>query len=94
MWGAADKIKNPAKGIDAWVSQNFNKPMLQVKGEEKFQRGYTYVNAMVKYGDKIEAKTKEDALKIARRAFPGQVEKIFYILKDWQPNMVWLSNNT
>ena len=82
MWGIADKIKNPAKGIDAWVSQNFNKPMLQVKGLEKFQRGYTFVTAMVKYGEKLDDKTKEDAQKLARKAFAGQVEKIFYILKD------------
>ena len=82
MWNIADQIKDPAKGIDCWVSQNFNKPMLQVKGLEKYQRGYTFVNAMIKYGMKIEAKALVDAQKIARRSFPGQVEKIFFIIKD------------
>ena len=82
MWHIADKLKDPTKGIDSWVSQNFNKPMLQVKGLEKFQRGYTFVNAMIKYGMKIEAKDLEDSQKMARRSFPGQVEKIFFILKD------------
>ena len=82
MWNIADQIKDATKGIDCWVSQNFNKPMLQVKGLEKYQRGYTFVNAMIKFGMKIEAKALEDAQKLARRSFPGQVEKIFFILKD------------
>ncbi len=82
MWGIADQLKNQAKGIDSWVNQGLNKPVLQVKGEEKYQRSYTYVSAVQKYGDKILEKTKEEALKLARRFFPNQVEKIFIVIKD------------
>ncbi len=82
MWNVAEKLKNPEKGVDAWVTQNLNRPMLQVKGEERFQRGYTFVNAMVKYGDKLDDKAKEEAKKIARKHFPGQVEKLFIVIKD------------
>ncbi len=38
MWSIADSLKNVAKGVDSWVNQGLNKPILQVKGEEKFQR--------------------------------------------------------
>ena len=82
MWSIADKLKDPAKGIEAWVTQNMNKPALQVKGEERFQRGYTFVNAMQKYGNKIDVKSKEEALKVAKRFFQGQVEKVFIVIKD------------
>jgi len=33
MLSVAEKVKDPEKGIDAWVTQNLNRPMLQVKGE-------------------------------------------------------------
>ena len=82
MWSIADKIKDPAKGIEAWVTQNLNKPALQVKGEERFQRGYTFVNAMQKYGNRIDTKAKEEATKVARRFFQGQIEKVFIVIKD------------
>lgn len=82
MWNVAEKVKDQEKGVDAWVTQNLNRPMLQVKGEEKFQRGYTFVNAMVKYGKKLDEKAKEEAKKIAHRHFPGQVEKLFLVIKD------------
>jgi hypothetical protein len=82
MWGIADQVKNAAKGIDCWVNQGLNKPTLQVKGEEKFQRSYTYVGAVQRYRDKITDKTKEEALKLAKKFFQGQVEKIFIVLKE------------
>jgi hypothetical protein len=82
MWAISEKLKDQAKGIDAWVTQNMTKPLLQVKGEERFQRGYSFVNAMVKYGSRIDDKAKEDALKLAKRFYPGQVEKIFIIIKE------------
>lgn len=82
MWKVAEKIKNPEKGIDAWVTQNLTRPMLQVKGEEKFQRGYTFVNAMIKYGSKIDDKAKEEAQKVAHKHFPGQVQKLFIVIKE------------
>ncbi len=82
MWGIADQVKNQAKGIDSWVNQGLNKPTLQVKGEEKFQRSYTYVNAVQRYEDKIPEKSKEEEMKLARKFFPGQIEKIFVVIKD------------
>ena len=82
MWGLVDKLKNPLRGIDSWVNQSLNKPTLQVKGEERNQRSYTFVGAMLQYRDKLDDKTKEDALKLAKRFFPGQIEKIFIVIKD------------
>jgi len=82
MWGCVDKIKDEKKGIDSWVNQGLNKPTLQVKGEEKTQRSYTFVGAMDKYGGKLEDKTKEEATKLAKRFFSGQIEKIFIVIKD------------
>ncbi len=83
MWALVDKIKNPKKGIDAWVNQSINKPTLQVKGEEKNQKSYTFVNAMLKYEDKLEEKAKEEALKLAKKFFQGQVEKVYIVIKEW-----------
>ena len=82
MWGLVDKLKNPLRGIDSWVNQSLNKPTLQVKGEERNQRSYTFVGAMLQYSDKLDDKTKDDALKLAKRFFPGQIEKIFIVIKD------------
>ncbi len=82
MWSIADNLKNLAKGVDSWVNQGLNKPILQVKGEEKFQRSYTYVAAVQKYGDKVKEDAKGEALKLARRFFPNQIERIFIIIKD------------
>jgi hypothetical protein len=82
MWSIADSLKNQAKGIDSWVNQGLNKPILQVKGEEKFQRSYSYVAAVLKYEDKIKDEAKEEALKLAKRFFQNQIEKIFIVIKD------------
>jgi len=82
MWALVDKIKDSKKGVDAWVNQSINKPTLQVKGEEKSQRSYTFVEAMTKYEDKLEDKAKEEALKLAKKFFAGQIEKVFMIIKD------------
>ena len=82
MWSAVDKIKDPVKNIDAWVNQALNKPTLQVKGEERNQRSYSFVEAMAKYGDRLDEKAKSDALKLARRFFAGSVQKMFIIIKD------------
>jgi len=77
-----EKIKKPEKGIDAWVNQNISKPTLQVKGEDKFQKSYSFVNAIQKYGMLVDDKTKENALKLAKRFYPNQVSKIFLIIKE------------
>ena len=82
MWSAVDKIKDPLKNIDAWVNQALNKPTLQVKGEERNQRSYSFAEAMSKYGERIDEKAKTDALKLARRFFAGSVQKMFIVIKD------------
>jgi hypothetical protein len=82
MWALVDKIKDPKKGVDAWVNQSINKPTLQVKGAEKNQRSYSFVEAMMKYEEKLEDKSKEEALKLAKKFFAGQVEKIFMVIKE------------
>jgi len=82
MWNMVEKIKKPEKGIDAWVNQNISKPTLQVKGEDKFQKSYSFVNAIQKYGTLVDDKTKENALKLAKRFYPNQVSKIFLIIKE------------
>jgi hypothetical protein len=82
MWSIVDKIKDAEKGIDSWVNQGLNKPTLQVKGIEKVTQSLSFVSAMHKYKEKIDQKAKDEATKIARKFFPGQVEKIFIVLKD------------
>jgi hypothetical protein len=82
LWSMADRIKDQLRGIDSWVNQGLNKPTLQIKGDGKFQKSFTFVQAIQKYGDKVEAKAKEEATKLARRHFIGQVEKIFVIIED------------
>jgi hypothetical protein len=81
MWALVDKIKDPKKGIDAWINQSLNRPTLQIKGE-KTQKTYSFVQAMQKFKEKLEEKPKEEALKIAKKFFPGQVEKIFLVIKE------------
>jgi hypothetical protein len=82
MWNVVDKIKDQEKGIDAWVNQSLNKPTLQVKGEEKNLQSHSFVTAMAKYKTKLDQKAKDEASKMARKFYPGQVEKIFIVIKD------------
>jgi hypothetical protein len=82
MWSIADKLKEPEKEIDCWVNQGSNKPTLQVKGIERGIQSLTFVSAMHRYKDKIDQKAKDEANKMAKRFFPGQVEKFFIVLKD------------
>jgi len=82
MWSIVDKLKDPDNSIDAWVNQGSNKPTLQVKGIEKGISSFSFVAAMHKYKDKIEQKAMDEATKMAKKFFPGQVEKIFIVLKD------------
>jgi len=43
---------------------------------------YNYIEAVTSYGDKIEEKVLDEAHKLARKFYYGQVEKIFIILRD------------
>jgi hypothetical protein len=80
LWVIADHLKKEKK--DSWVSQSLPKPTLMVKEVGNLVRTYSYTEAAMTYGDKIEQKVKDEATKLAKRFFYGQVEKIFLILKD------------
>ncbi len=82
MWAIVDQVKKDEAGTDAWVNQSLNKPTLQIKGDGRNQQTYTFVSAMAKYREKLSQKSKDEAAKIARKFFPGQVEKIFIVIKD------------
>jgi hypothetical protein len=80
LWGIADILKKDGK--ESWVSQSHPKPSLMVKETGNLIKTYGYIEAVLNYGEKIEDKTKEEATKLAKRFFYGQVERIFIILKD------------
>ncbi len=58
------------------------KPTLQVKEGGKIVKTMTFVQAMTDYRDKIPAKSKDEAQKLAKKHFPGKVEKTFIAIKD------------
>ncbi len=80
MWGVVDHLKKEKK--EGWVSQSSPKPTLMVKQTGNVVKTYSFIEAMTSYGDKIPDKIKEEATRLARRFYYGQVEKIFVILKD------------
>ena len=79
LWSITDAIKSEKKEV--WVNQNANKPTLQVKENGKV-RTLTYAKAIEEYKEKIPKKTLEEATKIAKRYFAGQIKKTFIVLKD------------
>jgi hypothetical protein len=81
MWALVDKLKDAKKGVDSWVNQSLNKPTLHVK-TDKSQKTYTFVSAMQTYEKKLDNKPKEEALKLAKKFYPGQVEKIFLVISE------------
>jgi len=80
MWGIADVLKK--EGKESWVSQSSPKPCLMVKDGGALVRTYSYLEAVSKYGEKVEKKNLDEASKLANRFFYGQVEKVFVVLKD------------
>jgi hypothetical protein len=80
LWGIADVLKK--EGKESWVSQSHPKPALMVKETGNLIKTYSYIEAVLNYGEKIEDKIKDEATKLAKRFFYGQVERIFIILKD------------
>ena len=79
LWSITDAIKSDKKEV--WVNQNANKPTLQVKEDGKV-RTLNFAKAMEEYKEKIPKKTIEEATKIAKRYFAGQIKKTFIVLKD------------
>ena len=79
LWGVADSIKSDTREV--WVNQNANKPTLQVKEEGKVKT-FTFSKALADYKEKIAKKTMDEATKIAKRYFAGQLKKTFIVISD------------
>jgi len=79
MWAVADALKSKTKQV--WVNQS-SRPTLQVKEGGKIVRNLSFVKTMVEYKEKISSKVIEDIKKTAGKAFSGQLEKTFIVLKD------------
>ena len=79
LWGIADYLKNEV--VEAWVTQNSPRPVLQTKEGGRYKT-MSFIEAVQTYGDKIEEKIIKEANKIANKHFNSQAKKIFLILKD------------
>jgi len=79
LWAVATAIKTKTKEV--WVNQGSSKPTLQIKQAGKV-RSYTFVKAMEEFGKRIPQKSIDDATKIEKKFFSGQLEKTFIVLKD------------
>jgi hypothetical protein len=80
LWSLADILKTETK--DVWVAQNQAKPTLQIKENGRITESLTFVKAMVKYGEKIPIKVIEEATKLAKKNFGGNLKETFIVLKD------------
>ena len=80
MWAVADAIKTDRSEV--WVNQNTSKPTLQVKEGGKIVKTLSFVQTMNQYKEKLTKKTLEEATKIAKKSFAGQLEKTFLVIKD------------
>jgi hypothetical protein len=80
LWAVADHLNKENK--ESWVNQGSPKPTLMVKHVGSQVKTYTFIEAMTSYGNKLEGKALEEANRLARRFYYGQVEKIFIVLKD------------
>jgi hypothetical protein len=81
LWSIADYLKKK-ENKDSWVSQSSPKPTLMVKHVGTQVKTYSYIDAVTSYGEKIEGKVLDEAHKLARKFYYGQVEKVFLVLKD------------
>ncbi len=79
LWAIVDVLKSTNPEI--WVSQNASRPTLQIK-ENGRVKSYTYVKAMNEFGGRIAKKAIDDATKVAKRFFSGQLKKTFIVLND------------
>jgi hypothetical protein len=80
LWSVAEHLKKENK--ESWVTQSSPKPALCVKHAGTQVKTYSFIEAMTSYGEKVEKKVIDEATKLARKFYYGQVEKIFVILKD------------
>jgi hypothetical protein len=80
MWSIADALKTDQNEV--WINQNQAKPTLQIKEGGKIIKTMSFVKAVLEYKDKIPQKAIDEATKIAKRNFAGNLEKTFLVLKD------------
>jgi hypothetical protein len=80
LWSLADILKTETK--DVWVAQNQAKPTLQIKEDGRIKESLTFVKAMVKYSEKVPIKVIEEATKLAKKNYGGNLKETFIILKD------------
>jgi hypothetical protein len=80
LWAVADTLK--VDGKDCWVTQNSAKPVLQIKEGGKIVETLAFVKAMMQYKNKISAKAKEEAKKLAKKHYSGNLERLFIAIKD------------
>jgi hypothetical protein len=80
LWSLADLLKTETRQV--WVAQNLARPTLQVKEGGRIVESLTFVKAMTKYGDKVPKKTLEEATKLAKKTFSGNLKETFVVLED------------
>jgi hypothetical protein len=80
LWAVADALKSDGK--ECWVTQNNPKPVLQIKEGGKIVETLTFVKAMTQYKERISTKAKEEAKKLAKKHFSGNLERLFIAIKD------------
>jgi hypothetical protein len=80
MWSIADALKTDQNEV--WINQNLAKPTLQIKEGGRITKTLSFVKTIAEYKDKIPQKTLDEATKVAKRSFAGNLEKTFLVLKD------------
>jgi len=80
MWSVADALKTDQNEV--WINQTLAKPTLQVKEGGKITKTLSFVKVIAEYKDKIPQKAIDEATKVAKKTFAGNLEKTFLVLKD------------
>jgi len=80
MWKIVNKLKE--EGKEAWVNVNMTKPKLQIKNNEKYPLEYDFVQAIIKFKNKLTNLDVKEATDIARKHYKGQCKQVFLVLKD------------
>jgi hypothetical protein len=80
MWSIADALKTNQNEV--WINQNQAKPTLQIKEGGKIIKTLSFVKVITEYKDKIPQKALDEATKVAKKSFAGNLEKTFLVLKD------------
>lgn len=79
LWEISKALKN--EGTESWVAQSSCKPTLMVRTGQ-YPKAYTYVQAVLEYGDKVKTADLEKPGALATKFFPEESERIFIILRN------------